>query len=152
MTATDIDESRLKLIRENIQRLKSEVRVIARGEVGGLERQDLVWVDAPCTGKRDDLPPPGCPLAQARNNIGSLVGTAAEAGPGGLGAGSSRRGSGCDPVCSVFDEEGPAVIYEAILKGHIRKTWALAPHQAPYGTSLGGLAREIVRFQVDWDD
>lgn len=130
--ATDIDESRLKLIRENIQRLKSDIQVVTRSEVAKLEPQDLVWVDAPCTGSGIIRRHPDVRWLRREKDIDSLVVQQLKlvreawelVRPGGVMAYS---------VCSVFNEEGPQVIEKAGLKDRIRKTWNLAPQQAPGG-------------------
>lgn len=132
VTATDVEEPRLKLIRENVQRLKSDIRVVTRDEVAKLEPQDLVWVDAPCTGSGIVRRHPDVRWLRREKDIASLVEQQLKlvreawelVRPGGVLAYS---------VCSVFNEEGAQIIEKAGLKDRIRKTWNLAPHQAPSG-------------------
>ena len=139
--ATDVDESRLKLIRENIQRLKSDIRVVTRNEVAKLEPQDLVWVDAPCTGSGIIRRHPDVRWLRREKDIASLVEQQLKlvreawelVRPGGVLAYS---------VCSVFKEEGAQVIEKAWVKDRIRKPWSLAPHEAPGGDGFWAAVAE----------
>jgi 16S rRNA (cytosine967-C5)-methyltransferase len=137
--STDGDSSRLELIRQNIERLKPEidrmggsVRIISREDARTVPFQDLVWIDAPCTGsgivrrhpdvrwlrREKDLP-------VLRDQQSILVKEGWErVRPGGFLAYS---------VCSVFKEEGPDLIRKCGLDAHAQQTWLLSPQEKPYG-------------------
>lgn len=130
--ATDIDAKRLAMIRENIRRLRSDVQVIDPNEVASLPSQDLVWVDAPCTGSGIIRRHPDVRWLRKEKDLHSLTSTQLEllknawekVTPGGYLAYS---------VCSVFEEEGERMIEQSGLSSKIQKSWLLAPHLDPGG-------------------
>lgn len=132
VSATDVDQGRLGLLQENIRRMRSDVSVISRNQVATLAPQDLVWVDAPCTGSGIIRRHPDVRWLRKEKDLASLterqLALVKEAWekvrPGGFLAYS---------VCSVFKEEGPGIAKRAGLDSQIVKQWRLAPHEAPFG-------------------
>jgi 16S rRNA (cytosine967-C5)-methyltransferase len=132
VSATDRDEPRLALLRQSVERVAPEVKIIPRAGVASLAEQDLVWVDAPCTGTGILRRHPDVRWLRREKDIASL--NALQAGlireawgkvkPGGYLAYS---------VCSVLKEEGPGMIEKARLPGALVKTWFLLPQLAPSG-------------------
>lgn len=130
--ATDIDAGRLSQLRENIERIRSDIRVLPREEVSSLEAQDLVWVDAPCSGSGIIRRHPDVRWLRKERDVQSLVEKQIKlvqeawqkVRPGGFLAYS---------VCSVLKQEGPGVLNRCGLEAHVTRKWLLCPQQPPYG-------------------
>ena len=130
--ATDVDESRLKLVRENVSRLKSNVRVLARDEAAKSGPHDLVWVDAPCTGSGIIRRHPDVRWLRKEKDLHALV-TQQEKLVREAWENVKSGGMLMYSVCSVFAEEGPELIEKCGLSKNIKKTWLLSPQEAPHG-------------------
>ena len=132
VTATDNNENRLVLLRQTVERLAPEVRIVPRDAIDGSAHYDLVWVDAPCTGTGILRRHPEVRWLREEKDVRTLTDIQEKilkeawelVRPGGYLAYS---------VCSVLKEEGSGLIQKAGLSGKIVKEWALGPHVAPYG-------------------
>jgi 16S rRNA (cytosine967-C5)-methyltransferase len=132
VTSTDRDESRMALLRQTVARTAPGVRVVPRGEIAALAAQDLVWVDAPCTGSGILRRHPDVRWLRQEKELAGLIKVQQQllreawdkVRPGGFLAYS---------VCSLLDEEGPQALERAGLRSPSVREWLLAPHEAPYG-------------------
>jgi 16S rRNA (cytosine967-C5)-methyltransferase len=135
VTATDRPEksgARFALLEQTVQRVAPSARVIQRAQVAGLEPQDLVWVDSPCTGSGILRRHPDVrwlrqerelsALQEAQNKL--LKEAWEKVRPGGYLAYS---------VCSILKEEGPEALKRAQLGGTPVREWLLTPQSAPFG-------------------
>ncbi len=149
--ATDQDTRRLQLIQENLDRLAKNPDLIAMGKITLVERksvadlplQDLVWVDAPCTGtgiirrhpeirwnrKESDL----LDLTVLQKKL--LLEGWEKVKPGGYLVYS---------VCSILKEEGPdlvraAGLSEGLLGARKIRDWFLVPQEEPHGDGFWGV-------------
>jgi 16S rRNA (cytosine967-C5)-methyltransferase len=130
VSSSDRDEKRLALLRQTVERVGQGVRVVAPDQVDSLPEQDLVWVDAPCSGSgilrrhpevrwlRQEKELPG--LLEVQQEL--IKRAWAKVKSGGFFAYS---------VCSVLKDEGPRAIRQAGL--HSELEWFLVPQAAPYG-------------------
>jgi 16S rRNA (cytosine967-C5)-methyltransferase len=139
VTSTDVDEQRLALIRENVLRLSAEtkrmkgsVEVIARDQVASLPAQDLVWVDAPCTGSGIIRRHPDIRWLRKEKDL-NFLSTKQEFLLKEAWEKVRSGGFLVYSVCSVFKEEGPNVIRACGLESQIRASWLLCPQEAPNG-------------------
>ena len=140
VTASDREE-RLPILKQTCDRTAPEIQVISEAAVPGLAVQDLVWVDAPCTGTGIIRRHPDVRWIRKESDLQSLMRTQEEllrkawekVRPGGFLAYS---------VCSVLKEEGP----EALKRAGIDKTiqeWFLTPQSHPHGDGFwAALARK----------
>jgi 16S rRNA (cytosine967-C5)-methyltransferase len=149
VTATDIDSNRLKLVSQNSSRLASQITssggaidVVEREKIAALPEQDLVWVDAPCSGSGIIRRHPDVRWLRQEKELHALKlaqeGLLREAWkktkPGGFLAYS---------VCSIFEDEGAGAIKRVGLSQHLQKEWLLSPHHAPHGDGFwAGLLRK----------
>jgi 16S rRNA (cytosine967-C5)-methyltransferase len=134
VTASDLDGARLKLLEGTEERVKAGIEILPKNQVENLPLQDLVWVDAPCTGSGIIRRHPDVRWLRQPRELASLakvqLGLIREGWdrvrPGGFFAYS---------VCSILKEEGAERILEAELgKSSIRVSeWFLPPQNAPYG-------------------
>lgn len=129
--ASDRDEKRLALLRQTVARVGKGVKVIAPTEVDALPLQDLVWVDAPCSGSGILRRHPDVRWLRREKDLEGLLKTQQElitrgwskVRPGGYFAYS---------VCSVLKAEGPIAIEKARLPSK-SKEWFLLPQTTPNG-------------------
>ena len=115
VVATDLDQSRLKLISENVERLKSDVRILSRDLAAKSGPHDLVWVDAPCTGSGIIRRHPDVRWLRKEKDLQSLTEQQEKL----IREGWERVKSGgflMYSVCSVFEEEGLGVLEKCGLK------------------------------------
>jgi 16S rRNA (cytosine967-C5)-methyltransferase len=149
VTATDIDATRLKMVSQNASRLASQIAssggsidVIEREKTSALPEQDLVWVDAPCSGSGIIRRHPDVRWLRQEKELHALKQTQEsllreawqKTKPGGYLAYS---------VCSVFEDEGAGAIKRVGLSQHLVKDWLLSPHHAPHGDGFwAGLLRK----------
>lgn len=134
VSASDRDESRYALLRQTVDRVGAgtRIQVVPRDAVGALPDQDLVWVDAPCTGTGILRRHPDVRWLRQEKELSVLGKLQAEliqqawekVRPGGFLAYS---------VCSVLREEGSGRIESAKLAGSRVKDWSLLPQSAPFG-------------------
>lgn len=141
VTASDRGEKRLALLRSTAQRLGGRIRVISPEAVADLPEQDLVWVDAPCTGsgiirrhpdvrwlrKEKDV----CSLTQVQREL--LLKGWNKVKPGGFLAYS---------VCSVLKDEGTQIIESSGLRNFQVHEWFLIPQEDPKGDGFWGALLE----------
>jgi len=137
--ATDADSGRLARVRENSRRLQAglsgpggNLRIIERAEANGLELQDLVWVDAPCSGSGIIRRHPDVRWLRKEKNLEGLARLQRELVREAWGK-VREGGFLAYSVCSVFHEEGPEVLRDTELEGSIVKSWLLCPQDAPHG-------------------
>ncbi len=128
VSATDCD-ARLAVLRQTVQRTKAEVQVLEREAVDALPAQDLVWVDAPCTGSGIIRRHPDVRWLKQEKDLGSLqklqrellIEGWAKVKPGGALAYT---------VCSVLKEEGSDLVKGSPLEGStVVKEWLLGPQE-----------------------
>ncbi len=134
VSASDRDESRYALLQQTVDRVGAgtQIQVVPQNAVGALPSQDLVWVDAPCTGTGILRRHPDVRWLRQEKELSVLGKLQAEliqkawekVRPGGFLAYS---------VCSVLREEGPGRIESAKLAGTRVKDWNLLPQNAPFG-------------------
>ena len=132
VSACDRDETRLALLKNTLERVGADVSVCPRNAVKDLPPQDLVWVDAPCTGTGIIRRHPDVRWLRQEKELPQLLLLQAEliregwekVGPGGFFAYS---------VCSVLKDEGPKQIDRAGLEGIRMREWFLAPQEGPHG-------------------
>jgi 16S rRNA (cytosine967-C5)-methyltransferase len=132
VTATDREDRRLQLLEDTVKRVAPDVRIIPREQVSDLQKQDLVWVDAPCTGTGIIRRHPDVRWLRRESEIPDLLKLQQEliregwqkVRPGGFFAYS---------VCSVLKDEGPEAIERARLAGEPIKEWFLVPQFPPGG-------------------
>lgn len=134
---------RLSLLKETVQRVAPQVCVIESDEeVDALPLQDLVWVDAPCSGTGIIRRHPDVKWIRKEKDIPQLNQLQLEL----LKKAWSKvkpQGFLVYSVCSVLKEEGPALIQKAGIvqnktdlkssEGKIIQEWSLSPQFAPYG-------------------
>ncbi len=140
VTAADLSDERLKLLRATVERVgRGSVKVMTKPEVAELELQDLVWVDAPCTGSGIVRRHPDIRWNLKEKELGDLIRVQRDlleegwqkVKPGGFLAYS---------VCSVFKEEGPEVVEEFLKKsaGKLEQQWSFAPQDPEGGDGFWG--------------
>ncbi len=142
VTATDRDEKRLELLRENVARIQAtNVKVVSRAELAPLELQDLVWVDAPCSGTGIIRRHPDVRWVRQEGELAGLSKTQdqvirdgwSKLKPGGLFVYS---------VCSVLKEEGIQAWERAKFPAQVLKTWFLSPQDSPHGDGFWAIMVE----------
>lgn len=132
VVASDREESRMALLRDSVQRSGAPVRVLEPDHVADAGPQELVWVDAPCSGSGIVRRHPDVRWLKTPEDLQSLKPVQQSlirrgwdfVKPGGLLVYS---------VCSVLKEEGPQAIADAGLRAFVLKEFALAPHVPPSG-------------------
>ncbi len=135
VTATDFVEKRVPLLRQTVNRVDptgSLIRVIPWSELHLHWNQDLIWVDAPCTGTGILRRHPDVRWLRREEELEGLVQTQREL----LRKAWANARSGSFvvySVCSVLKEEGPDAIHAAELSSFQVKAWSLEPHSAPHG-------------------
>jgi 16S rRNA (cytosine967-C5)-methyltransferase len=151
VSATDQDPERMKLVSQNITRLGTQIAdaggaisVIPRAQVASLSAQDLVWVDAPCSGSGIIRRHPDVRWLRQESDLVALRRTQEDllreawekTKPGGFVAYT---------VCSVFEDEGMGALKRAGLSSYAEREWLLGPHMAPGGDGFwGALLRKPV--------
>lgn len=138
VSAADRDERRLALLRSTVERVGQGIRILKKEQLPALEAQDLVWVDAPCSGTGILRRHPDVRWLRREKELAGLhevqqqlIREAWEkVRPGGLLAYS---------VCSVLKDEGPRAIEAAKLSGQSLKTWFLVPQEEPCGDGFWGV-------------
>lgn len=134
VTSSDRDEARLALLRQTIERVGEGIRVVVPEQLDRVPLQDLVWVDAPCTGSGILRRHPDVRWLRREVELESLLQVQQEViargwqkvRPGGFFAYS---------VCSVLKDEGVRAIERAGLLKESRaaKEWLLVPQESPSG-------------------
>jgi 16S rRNA C967 or C1407 C5-methylase (RsmB/RsmF family) len=112
--------------------MKGSVEVIARDQVASLPAQDLVWVDAPCTGSGIIRRHPDIRWLRKEKDL-NFLSTKQEFLLKEAWEKVRSGGFLVYSVCSVFKEEGPNVIRACGLESQIRASWLLCPQEAPNG-------------------
>ncbi len=138
VTATDRSQ-RLGLLKQSVARTGAEVRVVEREAVAALEAQDLVWIDAPCTGTGIIRRHPDVRWLKQEKDLESLNRMQREL----LREGWSKVRPGgflAYTVCSVLREEGTELVRSAELEGaSTTREWFFGPHEAPFGDGFWGI-------------
>lgn len=142
--ATDKNPDRLSLLKATADKLSpSAVKVIPFEEVNKYMNQDLVWVDAPCSGTGILRRHPEIRWLREEKEIEELVKVQAHlidvawglVKPGGFLVYS---------VCSVLSEEGREAVERFRREGQLAKEWFLAPHEGIGGDGFyAALAQRI---------
>jgi 16S rRNA (cytosine967-C5)-methyltransferase len=142
VTATDANDRRLPMLRENVLRTaKDQISVTDLKSVQvGEQEFDLVWIDAPCSGSGIIRRHPDVRWLRKSEEVKALEKTQLDIIQQAWG--HVRKG-GClaYTVCSVFKEEAFESRMPAALKGQFEvvRTWDLAPHLAPHGDGFQGV-------------
>ncbi len=134
VTATDIDSTRLKAVRENVERLKlgASVQVVEKKDLG-TRQWDGVWIDAPCTGTGILRRHPDVRWLKQSEQLEGLNRIQRElllegwekVAPGGVVAYT---------VCSVLAEEGRDLVKSVSLPGATTlEEKQLSPLESPFG-------------------
>lgn len=131
VSSSDRDEKRLALVRQNMERLATPIAVIPKDKLRELPEQDLVWVDAPCTGTGILRRHPDVRWLRKEQELEGLLKVQQEVireawekiRPGGFLAYS---------VCSVLRDEGPGALEKAKLPPKTRE-WFLEPQSGAHG-------------------
>ncbi len=137
VTATDLSEKRFKILENTVSRTRSgtpnTVKLVPWTEINhSPTTQDLIWVDAPCTGTGILRRHPDIRWLRQEKELGELQNTQLKlikqgwdkVAPGGFLAYS---------VCSVLKEEGTEIIERAELTSYLVKQWFLTPQEGPHG-------------------
>ena len=133
VSASDRDSPRMKLLQSTEDRVRAGIQIVPKSEVSALPLQDLVWVDAPCTGSGIIRRHPDVRWLRQPKELQALAKVQAQlieegwekVKPGGFLAYS---------VCSLLKAEGPVRMSQAALKGSQRiHEWLLTPQQDPHG-------------------
>lgn len=134
VTSSDRDEPRLALLRQTVERVGQGIQVIRPEKVENLELQDLVWVDAPCTGSGILRRHPDVRWLRTESEFENLLKVQQEliargwqkVRPGGFFVYS---------VCSVLKDEGCRAIERAGFSNVLQtgKQWFLNPQNSPHG-------------------
>ncbi|MCM2277822.1 MAG: hypothetical protein NDJ89_07070 [Oligoflexia bacterium] len=131
--ASDRDEGRLGLLRQTVSRAAPrEVRILSKPQLAEVGPQDLVWVDAPCSGSGILRRHPDVRWLRRENELKGLL----EVQAGVLKEGWQKLRPGgylVYSVCSILKEEGPEALERSELQGYCMKSWELGPHLAPFG-------------------
>ncbi len=131
--SSDRDERRLKLLEDTVTRVApSLAKVVRKAEIGSLPSQDLVWVDAPCSGSGILRRHPDVRWLRDPREIARLNEVQLEV----LKEGWNKVKSGgflAFSVCSVLKEEGPELIARAELGAEKIGEWFLSPQTEPNG-------------------
>ena len=135
--ASDVEASRYALLKQTVERLAPEVKVIAREEVSALHGLNAVWVDAPCSGSGILRRHPDVRWLKREEDLVKLRATQLEL----LGEARRLMKSGGYLVfstCSVLPEEGASLVRDFMgsPEGQGLKScgeWFLEPQTAPYG-------------------
>ncbi len=142
VSAADLGPERIAMLSQTVERTRSNVKIIPRDQVKGLSSQDLVWIDAPCTGTGILRRHPEVRWLRKENELAGLTKIQHEllvegwekVRPGGFLAYS---------VCSVLKEEGIEAIARAGLQARLVKEWLLCPQNPPHGDGFwAGLIRK----------
>ncbi len=140
VTASDRNEQRMKLLRENVVRVgRGKVKAVTKSELASVPEQDLVWIDAPCSGSGIVRRHPDIRWNFSEKEMTGIAKTQREL----LEEGWGRLKSGgilVYSVCSVFKEEGPTIFEEfATKKGtEIKSQWSYAPQDEMGGDGFWG--------------
>jgi 16S rRNA (cytosine967-C5)-methyltransferase len=142
VSASDRDSPRMRLLENTEGRVKAGIQIVPKSEVAALPAQDLVWVDAPCSGTGIVRRHPDARWLKQPKDFPAMEKTQAtlvqegweKVRPGGLFAYS---------VCSVIHSEGEG--RTAGLAGAERvAVWELGPQKEPGGDGFwAGLFRKV---------
>ena len=132
VVASDREDSRMALLRDSVKRSGAPVRVLEPDHVSDAGAQELVWVDAPCTGTGIIRRHPDVRWIKSADDLKGLQSVQQNlirrgweyVKPGGLLAYS---------VCSVLKDEGIQAVSDAGLRAFLIKEFTLAPHLPPGG-------------------
>jgi 16S rRNA (cytosine967-C5)-methyltransferase len=133
VTASDRESARMKLLESTEARVRAGIHITAKSEVESLPAQDLVWVDAPCTGSGILRRHPDVRWLRQPKELAALAKVQAQlieegwakVRPGGFLAYS---------VCSVLKQEGPERVGAAKLANSVSEgEWFLTPQRGPHG-------------------
>lgn len=133
VSASDRDSSRMKLLESTEARVRAGIRIVPKSEVASLPEQDLVWVDAPCTGSGILRRHPEVRWLRQPGELAGL--TRVQTSLLREGWEKVRKGGFLAySVCSVLKQEGPERIREAKLGGaRVGAEWLLAPQNGNHG-------------------
>lgn len=138
VSATDQKAERIALLSQTFQRVGQSQKIgkltlIPRLEVAGLVPQDLVWVDAPCSGTGIIRRHPDVRWLRREKEIPALNALQLEL----LKEGWSKVCPGgylAYSVCSVLKEEGEGLVQSARLSGATqRESWFFSPQDEIQG-------------------
>jgi 16S rRNA (cytosine967-C5)-methyltransferase len=132
--------SRFALLQQTLSRVAPGARIVPRADVtSSFEKQDLVWVDAPCTGSGILRRHPDVRWLRQEKEVEILAGVQREllreawdlVRPGGFLAYS---------VCSVLRSEGFDRIEEWLKasSGKLVREWFFLPQEEPFGDGFWG--------------
>lgn len=123
--ATDIHPQRYAQLKENIHFYTPAVKVFDWKELDALPPQELVWVDAPCSGSGILRKHPEIRWIRSQKEISELI--VVQKALIELGWQKTRLGGYLlYSVCSILHEEGLEHFQALGLK--VKKTWLFAPH------------------------
>jgi 16S rRNA (cytosine967-C5)-methyltransferase len=128
--SSDRDEKRMALLRQTVERVGKGIRVVAPEQVDSLPEQDLVWVDAPCSGSGILRRHPEVRWLRKDSELDGLMKVQQEL----IRRAWAKVKSGgffAYSVCSVLKDEGPGAIQKAGLQSD--REWFLVPQVAPHG-------------------
>lgn len=138
--ASDRNDQRMKLLRENSARVgKGKMKVVPKSELAAIPEQDLVWVDAPCSGSGIVRRHPDIRWNFSEKVLVGISRTQRELLEEGWGK-LKTGGIFVYSVCSIFKEEGP-VIFEEFAKSKGLKVigqWSFAPQDELAGDGFWG--------------
>ncbi len=144
VVATDISESRSQLLRETLLRVAvggrggavgvgaGRVQQLSWQEAAQLPLQEVIWLDAPCSGSGILRRHPEVRWLRQETDLLSLVETQTQL----FQEAWSRlkpQGFLIYSVCSVLKEEGPELLSRLGLTSQVRASWFFVPQEPPYG-------------------
>lgn len=132
VTATDRTASRVPLLKQTVERVKADIRVVPWEEVNQVAAQDLIWVDAPCSGTGILRRHPDVRWLRRESELPELVSAQREL-LSNAWAMVPAGGFLVYSVCSVLQEEGPDALLKTDLEKFEVKRWFLAPQDPPHG-------------------
>jgi 16S rRNA (cytosine967-C5)-methyltransferase len=132
VTATDRIAKRVPLLQQTLSRVAPNVQIVSWESWPACEMQDLIWVDAPCSGTGILRRHPDVRWLRQEKELSGLMEVQREilqkgwelVKPGGYLMYS---------VCSILQEEGLGAVKDTKLESNIKNQWLLSPNEAPFG-------------------
>jgi len=132
--SSDRDSARLALLRQTVERVGQGIEIRTPDQIDNLPLQDVVWVDAPCTGSGILRRHPDVRWLRTETEFQNLLHVQKEL----IARGWSKVRPGgffVYSVCSVLKDEGPRALERAGLSEALKagNEWFLVPQEVPFG-------------------
>jgi 16S rRNA (cytosine967-C5)-methyltransferase len=132
VVATDRMAHRLPLLEQTVARAAPSIRVVPWESWSQESSQNLIWVDAPCSGTGILRRHPDVRWLRKEKELSDLIQTQRKL----LSETWSKVRAGdfmVYSVCSVLKEEGPEAIQNLDLESAVVSRWFLSPQDEPFG-------------------